>query len=56
VPGLADDQSFDMASFEKILHAQTLGKVRTRFLEEVLNGSGANAALDEDQGGSVELF
>lgn len=56
VPGLADDRTLDMASFEKILHAQTLGKVRTRFLEEVLNGGQANIAFEDDQSGSVELF
>jgi methyl-accepting chemotaxis protein len=56
VPGLADDRTLDMAAFEKILNAQTLGKVKTRFLEEVLNGGQSNIAFEDDQSGSIELF
>ena len=55
-PWLPDDQALDMASFEKILHTQTLEEVRVRFLQEVLNGGRRSTVAEEEQGGSVELF
>ncbi len=56
IPGLAGDETFDVSSFEKILQSQTLGQVRSRFLQEVLSGDSAKSSFDDDQSGSVELF
>ncbi len=56
VPSMADDDSFDAGAFDKILRVQTLGEVRTRFLEQVLNDRTKDAPVAADARGSVELF
>lgn len=56
VPGMSGDDAFDVAAFDKILGVQTLGEVRARFLEQVLQGENKETSKKDDTGGSVELF